>query len=513
MRYYGHVAVIGVDGMGSFNRQADTPRMDEIFRDGAVTYSALSLDPTISAQNWGAMLLGMDPEVHGLTNGYISEHENTDPALVTVFKKIRDAYPDEALVSCCNWDPINYGIIENGLGVVKTTAGNDDEVCEQILEQLDKKPAFLFVQFDDVDGAGHSGVYGQPRHIAQIEHTDELIGSIYDKYKALGIIDDTLFIVTADHGGFEHGHGGYTDGEKYVFIGAAGRYVPKGEIGPALTKDIAAIVLTALGLDVPEYKEGGFTSQVPSGIFPGIGKDYYRRRAVLRHDRKPTVPFADGLGRIFGKDKVRLCMFFDGDFTDETGKNEFERIGNVKFYSDGVRSSCAEFGATGALKTQSALFGSSFTSAFYVELDPSIPDHIVLLASRRWGEGMYCDPGIAVSLRNHSVKVNVGSGDDAWDMVAAFPADEMKGFMHVCVGYDAEKGEMSLWYDFRRILTQIVPEAFRKSLAGSAPLYIGDDSALAFNKDRRLLVRLDELVIASGAMTEDLAKKLEEFYK
>ena len=53
---YSHVIVIGVDGAGSWVREADTPCFDKIFEKGAVTYNALSSKPTISAECWGSML-------------------------------------------------------------------------------------------------------------------------------------------------------------------------------------------------------------------------------------------------------------------------------------------------------------------------------------------------------------------------------------------------------------------------------------------------------------------------
>ena len=80
-----YCAVIGVDGMGNYNRLANTPHMDKIFADGATSYFTLSMDPTISAENWGAMLLGATPLVHGLTNGYIDQFEYGNRELPSVF--------------------------------------------------------------------------------------------------------------------------------------------------------------------------------------------------------------------------------------------------------------------------------------------------------------------------------------------------------------------------------------------------------------------------------------------
>ena len=70
---YSNVIVVGIDGAGAFIRDAATPNFDRIFADGAVTYSALSSNPSISAECWGAMLLGVECGWHGLTNAIVCE--------------------------------------------------------------------------------------------------------------------------------------------------------------------------------------------------------------------------------------------------------------------------------------------------------------------------------------------------------------------------------------------------------------------------------------------------------
>ena len=70
-RRFSHVIVVGIDGAGSFFKDADTPDFDRIFADGAVTYDALASNPSISAECWGAMLLGVGPEIHKLNNGIV----------------------------------------------------------------------------------------------------------------------------------------------------------------------------------------------------------------------------------------------------------------------------------------------------------------------------------------------------------------------------------------------------------------------------------------------------------
>ena len=127
MKLYEHVVVIGIDGAGAFIKDADTPDFDRIFANGAVTYTALASNPTISAECWGSMLLGVGPEVHGLNNGIVSTTPYpVDSPFPSLFRRIREKMPEAELGSYCDWNPITFGIVENNLGVSNATARDDE---------------------------------------------------------------------------------------------------------------------------------------------------------------------------------------------------------------------------------------------------------------------------------------------------------------------------------------------------------------------------------------------------
>jgi len=263
---YKRVAILGVDGMGRFNAKAATPHMDELFAGGAVTYDALTSIPTISGECWGSMLHGVGPKTHGLTNAVASTKPyDVNSPYPSIFRVAREAMPEAGLAAFSNWNPINTGIIEENLGVHKETGGSDLEVCEKILAYLDANdPTLLFVQFDEVDGAGHKFGYGAKLFLEKITWNDELIGRVVAKYREKGWAEDTLFIVSADHGGNRrHGHGGRSRSEKLIFIGCAGKTVKPGTIAKMNVRDIPAIAAYALGLEAP----AAWTARVPDEIF------------------------------------------------------------------------------------------------------------------------------------------------------------------------------------------------------------------------------------------------------
>ena len=303
-RKFSHVIVLGIDGAGSFFKDADTPNFDRIFSKGAVTFGALSSKPSISAECWGSMLLGVGPEIHRLTNGIVeSTPYPIDSPFPSLFRRIKEKYPEAELGSFCDWNPITNGIVENNLGVTHDTA-HDDELTPIICDYIkSKKPDFLFIQFDSVDGAGHRYGYGTEKHLKRIHEVDLLINDVFTATEDADIIDDTLFIVIADHGGTNPGngeggsHGGWTDGEKYVTFAACGNSVKNGTIDNMNIRDLASIVLYALGLESPEFNESGWTSQIPEGLFDDENIPKYRDISHLTgaHPRISKVPHTSEL--------------------------------------------------------------------------------------------------------------------------------------------------------------------------------------------------------------------------
>lgn len=508
---YDYVAVIGVDGMGNFNKNTETPNIDRIFKDYAETYYGYSMLPTISAQNWGGMLLGASPAVHGLTNGYISQFEHDRENLPSVFKRIREVCPDAYLASFVNWNPINHGLIEHNLGVEMGTNGNDGLLTDMIIPAVMKKPKFLFVQFDNVDGAGHRNDYGTEGHLKQISITDEYIGRIFEAYEKAGILKDTLFIVTADHGGFNKGHGGFTVGEKYVYLGARGKGVKKGGIGFYRTKDISSIVLYALGVDYPEFDEFGYSSQVPDGIFPETMGSYklIEGEANIPSPR-PTPDLYDekGLYNFINKDNLKLGLFFNSNLDDVTGHSKAVEKGLVKFYNQGIYDSRAEFGATGsALYPEIKVSDKGFTFASWVwkqEIKGIVPLFGNLDFTKR-PEGA----GFHILQRSEDVLIVLFGNNNQCEFVAPLPEAVSEGWVHVMICVDAEKGTIQHYLNFKPTVSAKYNTEIYNNFNGDSFVVGADRSE---NKVKELFY-LDDLLLFDGVLSRDEIAKLAEYYK
>ena len=91
-------------------------------------------------------------------------------------------------------------------------------------------------------------------------HIHELNNSISEKK----LLDDTLLIFVTDHGETKGGHGGNSKEESSAVLGVRGHSVNKMNFDSnTRNRDVAAIVLYALGIDIPNH----FVSKVPNNLF------------------------------------------------------------------------------------------------------------------------------------------------------------------------------------------------------------------------------------------------------
>ena len=137
-----------------------------------------------------------------------------------------------------------------------------DEVVHNVT--VGKAPTLMFVQLDDVDHAAHTYGGFSEEYYAAVEKMDVNLGRIYDAIESRGLMENSLFIVVADHGETAGGHGGQTVEESSAVLAVAGKSVNKGLLPEDVhNRDVSAIALYALGIEQP----AAFISGVPAGLF------------------------------------------------------------------------------------------------------------------------------------------------------------------------------------------------------------------------------------------------------
>ena len=264
---YKYVVIIGVDGAGSFYPDdTDTPNIDRIFGEGALTHTMRVTCPTASSVSWMSCLHGVQPENHGnlenitVESGVPYTMESKYPSILRV---VKEAYPNNEVSCLYAWSGIN-GIVESGAGINKQKKG-DLAIVEYIESGYlsRSKPTLMYIHFNEPDAVGHNIGHLTDEYFASIEKIDGYIGRIYSAYAKAGMIDDTLFIVTADHGGIDQHHGGDTDEERWVFFSAYGKTVAPIRDFKMRIRDIAAVACYALGIE--PHKD--MDSYVPEGLF------------------------------------------------------------------------------------------------------------------------------------------------------------------------------------------------------------------------------------------------------
>ena len=514
---YKHVVFVGVDGAGAFFKDTPTPRMDEIFAEGATTLRSKTSYPTISAQCWTSMLHGVLPEYHGITNA-ISEDKSiwypVKSAYPSIFRVIREAHPDAKLASFVSWYAINNGIIEHNLGIkMGETKDVDPEIARMAVHYLsDNAPMMLFVHFGSPDVVGEKDGFGTPSQLKAISDLDTYIGWIYDQLKLKNLLDDTLFIVTADHGGKGKTHGGDSDEERYVFLGVAGKTVAKGTIEDAESRDIAAIAAYALGLEAPET----WTGHVPAGVFQDVPEveprkaDAYPGAPYRNHANRET-PTVSSLQNVLSGHSLKAYFPFDSNINDALGNVQTTSSGTLQYYD-------AYFGKGVALNNgyvtlKNLTVGTeSFSAAFWLKATLPSPKSADpgIISNKDWQEGVY--KGFILSLRgSKDIKFNVGDGSkNRMDFTRMLPGDYDQGWMHVILTVDRPNKKVRIWYDFIDGDEADIPDALATISFDSMNFNIGQDGTGMLTY--KLPAQIDELILTTDVLSDEDVAALKSYY-
>lgn len=271
-----HVVFIGCDGWGAYSvpKATNIPNIKYFMDNGAYTLHKRSVFVTASAINWSSMINGCPTEIHGYTEWNSRTPEFPQPVtnsrgkLPDFFSIFKEQCPQAESVFINFWD-VMYDIIDTAAisKIVMMKESNTSlhnttvEACKLIKSD---KPTFTFVRYEEPDEVGHAIGHDTPAYYDSLAVIDKCVGEIVQATKDAGIYDETIFVMTSDHGGVGHGHGGRTLLEMETPFIICGKGVKKmGEFKESMMQyDVAATFAYIFGLKQPQVWTGRPMSQV-----------------------------------------------------------------------------------------------------------------------------------------------------------------------------------------------------------------------------------------------------------
>ena len=260
-------------------KRPTTPNIDAVAQGGILFKHALSPVPLTTPAH-SSMLTGTYPPTHGvrLNNG-----ERLADSNVTLAEILRDAgYQTAAFVGAFPLD-FQFGLsqgfdaydckftrkIEKSSSVAERTA---EEVTHPVLTWLEKhaaKPFFLFLHYYDPHAPykpppSYAAAFSGDLYAGEIAYVDNCIGQVVDRLRTLGLDENTLLIITADHGEGLGEHGEKT--HAFYIYQSTQRVpliirVPGGSRGRQVEENVSLVdimptVLDLLGLESPADVQG-----------------------------------------------------------------------------------------------------------------------------------------------------------------------------------------------------------------------------------------------------------------
>ncbi|MDR3276180.1 MAG: alkaline phosphatase [Treponema sp.] len=260
-----HVFLIGLDGWGSYSLpRADMPTIKRMMAGGAYSLTARAVMPSISSPNWASMFYGSAPALHGYTQNTVKptfdpvviDEYGYYPNIFTLLRKIRPAIYIAALYEwggIADLYPASVVNFNRGIPDLSSNHGSLSVITNYITSISSRDLTFTFIHFDGADHAGHAEGHNTPAYYDMLARLDSYIGEIEQKVIDEGMMDATVFILSADHGGINKSHGGNTTEERQIPFIIYGKNIAPGTVisGDINIYDIAPTICALFGISPP----------------------------------------------------------------------------------------------------------------------------------------------------------------------------------------------------------------------------------------------------------------------
>lgn len=258
-----HVFIISFDGgKPAVMQQSQMPTLMQMRSEGTGTWEAFTVVPSITLVSHTSMLTGVQPDKH-LIDWNSWKPEKGVVSVPTIFALAKKKGLTTSLFAGKEkFKHLNIpGSVDDFSipGNDATTVVDAKTVAAAAAQCIvDKKPNLCFIHFADSDTTGHAFGWGSSEQIKAFSDEDAALLMIKEALQKAGIVDSSVVILTADHGGHAKTHGSTILEDMHIPWIAWGQGVKKG--APLKerisTCDTAATALWLLDVEVPKEFDG-----------------------------------------------------------------------------------------------------------------------------------------------------------------------------------------------------------------------------------------------------------------
>ncbi len=248
------VMIVSFDGLRpDAISEASAPTLWSLIESGSYQPAALAEIPAVTLPNHSSMLTGLAILSHGVFINVTAPGRIEHP---TVFDVSREHSVSSGFF--VNKGKLGY-LCADGDADFRRIKGDVDVIADECAVAIrDNDLRLVFLHFGEPDGAGHAHGWLSDPYMAQVTRADAALRRILDVMDDRGIREETLLIITADHGGHDKTHGFPIPDDQHVPFILNGPGIAEGrrlttEIHPM---DVAAIALAYLELPMTIARDG-----------------------------------------------------------------------------------------------------------------------------------------------------------------------------------------------------------------------------------------------------------------
>ncbi len=233
---------------------APMPNLQSLLVSSAYNLKAQTIYPSSTLPSHASMLTGMCPAKHGVDwNDYLPSKgfaKGTD-----IFDLAHAAGLHTMMV--VGKEKLRQVSEPDSTDVFEFINDRDTVIAQKVVDLIPQGFGLLFVHFPTPDFMGHEYGWLSPEQLSVLFRSDEALASILEALDQAGMRQDTVLIITADHGGHATTHGSSAPEDMTIPWIISGPGVVPGPLTSAInTTDTAATVAWALNLPLPETWDG-----------------------------------------------------------------------------------------------------------------------------------------------------------------------------------------------------------------------------------------------------------------